>query len=128
MDIDIEALDQKSLPIATPSSDKKSVREEFKAYEFTKARTPVLDLLFSALKTIPPSSTEDLHKTYFPTSNNLHCQIWRSWITKSQWGKKKPASSDYIFHYSFNINLAKMAPSANFVRYFLDLNQVGKHD
>ena len=60
MDMDIDALEKPTESLPTPSGDKKSIREEFKAYEFTKTRTPVLELLFSALKTIPPSSTEGL--------------------------------------------------------------------
>ena len=56
MDLAIESLDHQATPNTT--SDKKSVGDEFKSYELTKARSPSLNLLFSALKSIPPSSTE----------------------------------------------------------------------
>ena len=56
MDMAIESLDKKALPM--PTSDKQSIREEFKGHFYSKARSPNLDLLFSALKTIQPTSTE----------------------------------------------------------------------
>ena len=57
MDQKISALNKQPAPSTSPS-DKKSLREQFKMFELTKVRPPNLDLLFSALKTIPPSSTE----------------------------------------------------------------------
>ena len=56
MDLKISALDKQPTP--STNTDKKSVKDQFKGFEMTKVRTPDLDLLFSALKTIPPSSTE----------------------------------------------------------------------
>ena len=62
MDIEIEELDKQPMP--SPTTDKKGVKDEFKGYETTKSRSHNLDLLFSALKTIPPSSTEDRFRTH----------------------------------------------------------------
>ena len=41
------------------SEEHGAVKDQFKGFEMTKVRTPNLELLFSALKTIPPSSTEE---------------------------------------------------------------------
>ena len=63
MDTAIADLDKKTAPI-TLSSDKRDVKDEFKFFELNKVRTPTLDILFSALKTIQPTSTEGLFYHY----------------------------------------------------------------
>ena len=57
MDQAIDSLDKKAPP-KTTSSTKKGVKEDFKEFERTQVRPTNLELLFSALKSVPPSSTE----------------------------------------------------------------------